>query len=70
MRMLYMGIRTLAPAVVLAFSGVAACSSQPAAPSSAASPSGATAVREPTTLSPTRFGDRTPGVVFVISQGL
>jgi hypothetical protein len=48
----------------LALGTALGCSSQPTAPSSAASASQQTAV------SASRFGDRTPGVVFVTSQGL
>ncbi len=52
------------------------CSSQPMAPSSVTSPStiGATSTTsgasQQTPVSPSRFGDRTPGVVYVRSQGL
>ena len=54
------------------------CSTHPTAPSSASSPAVVTAatpassdVASPqTAVSPSRFGDRTPGVVFVTSQGL
>ena len=44
------------------------CSRQPTAPSGAASPIGTTSTSG--AVSPSRFGDRTPGVVFVTSQGL
>lgn len=54
------------------------CSSQPTAPSSVGSPStigsASTEPGTPTTpqvaVSASRFGDRTPGVVYVTSQGL
>lgn len=52
------------------------CSGQPTAPSTLASPpsSGVTdtasGASQQTAVSPSRFGDRTPGVVFVTSQGL
>jgi hypothetical protein len=54
------------------------CSGQPTAPSSTASNAtvgSATTMPEATTaqdaaVSPSRFGDRSPGVVFVTSQGL
>jgi hypothetical protein len=42
------------------------CSKQPTAPSAAAPASSS----QSTAVSPSRFGDRTPGVVFVTSQGL
>jgi hypothetical protein len=43
----------------------AACSKQPTAPSSSSQSNAASAA-----VSPSRFGDRTPGVVYVTSQGL
>jgi hypothetical protein len=52
------------------------CSNQPTAPSSLGSPTvgaGSTTVSSgspQTAVSPSRFGDRTPGVVYVTSQGL
>jgi hypothetical protein len=47
------------------------CSNQPAAPSSTSSSTATAAGASPqTTVSPSRFGERTPGVVFVTSQGL
>jgi hypothetical protein len=57
---------------------VLGCSNQPVAPSSVLSSGtiGAASTTEPlsssnsTSISPLRFGDRTPGVVFVTSQGL
>jgi hypothetical protein len=45
------------------------CSSQPAAPSAAAA-GGASTQPASTAVSPSRFGGRTPGVVYVTSQGL
>jgi hypothetical protein len=73
-----MRIRTMLFAIgcsaVLA--SVLGCSDQPTAPSplSASSPVAVTGMAssgsQPTTVSPSRFGDRTPGVVFVTSQGL
>jgi hypothetical protein len=52
------------------------CSGQPTAPSTLASPSTvgipstAPGAAQQTAVSPSRFGDRTPGVVYVTSQGL
>jgi hypothetical protein len=52
------------------------CSSQPTPPSSLVSPTVGAASATPsstsqqTAMSPSRFGDRTPGVVYVTSQGL
>lgn len=57
---------------------VLGCSNQPTAPSSVASPPavgpasttpGFSATQQ-APVSPSRFGDRTPGVIFVTSQGL
>jgi len=59
--------RTLVPAL-LCFVLIAAangCSKQPTAPSTTPGAAGPGA-----DVSPSRFGDRTPGVVFVTSQGL
>ncbi len=57
--------------------GAAACTSQPTAPSSLASTQSigsASATSSATAggavTSPSRFGDRTPGVIYVTSQGL
>jgi hypothetical protein len=50
---------------------MAACSSQPATPSTVTTAFTAAANSSPgITLSPTRFDSRTPGVVYVTSQGL
>jgi hypothetical protein len=52
------------------------CSGQPTAPSTPGSPSTAgvsstvPGASQQTAVSPARFGDRTPGVVYVTSQGL
>lgn len=47
------------------------CSSQPTGPSNPGSPTAIpSSTSQPTAVSPSRFGDRTPGVVFVTSQGL
>jgi hypothetical protein len=54
------------------------CSSQPMAPSSVTSPpiigatstTSGTSSSQQTAVSPSRFGKRTPGVVYVTSQGL
>jgi hypothetical protein len=46
------------------------CSNQPTAPSQAAGMAGVTAGTAGPQASPARFGDRTPGVVYVTSQGL
>jgi hypothetical protein len=47
------------------------CSSQPTAPSGPGSPTAtASSTSQQTAVSPSRFGNRTPGVVFVTSQGL
>ena len=62
--------------------GASGCSGQPGAPSGLASDSAGNAVSasavvttsetgsRSTSVSPSRFGDRSPGVVFVTSQGL
>lgn len=59
-----MNIRTAPPAILccVMFGAAAGCSGPPAAPSSP--------VSAPATQNTPRFGDRTPGVVFVTSQGL
>src|SRR5262245_46799185 len=44
------------------------CSAQPGAPTSPSVP--AVSESQQSAVSPSRFGDRTPGVVFVTSQGL
>jgi hypothetical protein len=52
------------------------CSDQPAAPSALTSPStvggtdAASGASQQTAVSASRFGDRTPGVIYVTSQGL
>ena len=50
------------------------CSNQPTAPSSLGSPTAESimpsSTSQQTTASPSRFGKRTPGVIFVTSQGL
>jgi hypothetical protein len=68
-----MRIRTSSVIVCCAMlTAVLGCSDQPTAPSSMVSPltigSASTAPGAPATAS--RFGDRTPGVVYVTSQGL
>jgi hypothetical protein len=74
-----MSIRTSPPVIVCCVVVVTAlgCSSQPTAPSNsgstpiigaAALSSGAPASQQ-TAVSPSRFGNRTPGVVYVTSQG-
>jgi hypothetical protein len=75
-----MGIRANVSVVLLAVAlGAAyACSSQPTAPSrlDAVRPAGLAAApslaasTQTGTASPARFGDRTPGIVYVTSQGL
>ena len=75
-----MGIRASVSLVLLFFvlSAAYACSSQPTAPShlDAAQPTASAAATSPVastqanTVSPARFGDRVPGVVYVTSQGL
>jgi hypothetical protein len=75
-----MGIRASVSVVLLAvvLGAAYACSSQPTAPSrlDAARPSGLAAApslaasTQAVTASPARFGDRTPGIVYVTSQGL
>jgi hypothetical protein len=65
--------RMIASCVVL---GTAlGCSNQPTAPSSLSAPIGAAGAASPVSAtgnaaSQSRFGDRTPGVVYVTSQGL
>jgi hypothetical protein len=76
-----MSTRTFSSLVLLSFvlSTAVGCASQPTAPSrlhSAQSANGPAAAMPPAAaaqgnaVSPARFGDRTPGVVFVTSQGL
>ena len=75
-----MSHRTLRPVILagLVVSGTFGCAKNPTAPSTVESTrSDVSAVAAPTaaaapanTASPSRFGDRTPGVVFVTSQGL
>lgn len=72
-----MSIRAIVSPVLLAFviSVAAACSSQPTAPSrmNAAQPgvaATAPSAAHAQAVSPARFGDRVPGVVYVTSQGL
>jgi hypothetical protein len=73
-----MRLRTLLSAILSsAVLGTAlGCSGQPAAPSTQASPpAGGVVSTAPggsplTAVSPSRFGNRTPGVVYVTSQGL
>jgi hypothetical protein len=73
-----MRIRTLPHLFIYVLCGAAiGCSNQPAAPASVASTptvdssSAASSAVSPTTaVSPSRFGKRTPGIVFVTSQGL
>jgi hypothetical protein len=69
-----MSTRIVALPILLTSFVALGCSSQPTAPSrvSAVEPdSPATTTAGPgSTSSPLRFGDRTPGVVFVTSQGL
>jgi len=72
-----MTVRTAAGAILgsLVLATMIACSSQPTAPSDlpsgvAASSSQATSASPTAVSSPQRFGDRTPGVVYVTSQGL
>jgi hypothetical protein len=74
-----MSTRTV-PSVILVcviFSTAFGCSNPPTAPSSlnsqpvgSASTAPPAATSQRTTVTPARFGDRTPGVVFVTSQGL
>jgi hypothetical protein len=75
-----MRIRTMPPTILcfIVLGTALGCSSQPTAPSSLTSPSIIDATSTPsgasaspqTAVSPSRFGDRTPGVVYVTSQGL
>ena len=74
-----MHIRSLRTAILCLsiVSSVVACTRTPTAPtvapSVAATPVGGSSAVEsshPSTASPARFGNRTPGVVFVTSQGL
>jgi hypothetical protein len=75
-----MRIRTTVRVILCSFvlGTLLGCSNQPTAPSSVASPPiigaasttpGSSAVQQ-AAVSPSRFGDRTPGVIFVTSQGL
>src|SRR5215212_970262 len=71
-----MSIRTVSPVVLycMVLGAALACSKQPTAPSSPVSKQAAVATADSaspaTDVSPSRFGDRTPGVVYVTSQGL
>jgi len=73
-----MRVRTMLPGILCsAVLGTAlGCSGQPTAPSTLASPSTvgvastAPGGSQQTAASASRFGDRTPGVVYVTSQGL
>ena len=74
-----MTIRTLSPVLCCVLFGAAiGCSNQPVAPSSAVSTSqvdasgsaSPAAASDTIAVSPSRFGRRTPGVIFVTSQGL
>jgi hypothetical protein len=75
-----MRIRTNLQVILCSFvlGSLLGCSNQPAAPSSVPSPPtigtatttpGSSATQQ-AAASPARFGDRTPGVIFVTSQGL
>ena len=69
-----MRIRTVLSAILC--SAALGCSDQPTAPSTLPSPSNVGVTRAPsdalqqTTATPSRFGKRTPGVIYVTSQGL
>jgi hypothetical protein len=68
-------ISTLAVCCALGLGAAPGCSNAPTAPSRLSSTPPITTVLNTTdssaaTASPTRFGSRTPGVVFVTSQGL
>jgi hypothetical protein len=73
-----MRIRTMLPAIVCSavLASALGCSDQPTAPSTPRSSSAAAGTgtasdtSQQTAVSPSRFGGRTPGVVFVTSQGL
>jgi hypothetical protein len=73
-----MRIRTRLSAILCsaALGTALGCSGQPTAPSTLTSPSmagisgTASGASPQTAVSPSRFGDRTPGVVYVTSQGL
>ena len=67
-----MHTRALVGIVLLGSVTFVGCSNQPAAPTSSAARDRVAAPAAPATgnLSPMRFGSRTPGVVFVTSQGL
>ena len=60
------GLALICAGAVTAFG----CSSQPSAPSSTEVSAGAPLVAANAAVAPTRFGDRTPGVVHVTSQDL
>ena len=64
---------SLLPCCCVLFAAALGCSGQPTTPSSAVSAPASPSVTIPasdTAVSPSRFGTRTPGVVFVTSQGL
>jgi hypothetical protein len=72
-----MRIRTILSAILCSavLAPALGCSDQPTAPSTLTSPStvgvtGTSGASQQTAVSPSRFGDRTPGVVYVTSQGL
>jgi hypothetical protein len=66
-----MTTRTLSPLLcAVIFGATIGCSRPPAAPSSAVAMTSRDAASQNTAVSPSRFGTRTPGVVFVTSQGL
>jgi hypothetical protein len=72
-----MRIRTILSAILCSavLAPALGCSDQPTAPSTLTSPStvgvtGTAGASQQTAVSPSRFGDRTPGVVYVTSQGL
>ena len=67
-------ISTLAAGCALVLAAVPGCNNAPTAPSRLSAPptmaASNTTDSSTATASPTRFGKRTPGVVFVTSQGL
>jgi hypothetical protein len=73
-----MPIRTLRSAILCSaiLAPALGCSGQPTSPATLTSPSTvgvtgtAPGASQQTAVSPSRFGDRTPGVVYVTSQGL
>jgi hypothetical protein len=68
----FVSARTVPSLMLLSavFSMSLGCGKQPTAPSTAEAVTAPASSGGQTAVSPSRFGDRTPGVIFVTSQGL